>query len=66
MPLHSFLPFSLAQFQGMTLPLPASQLILIAILVVSTILYVTQWISIELTSMLDHRGAARHRRAATR
>src|SRR4051794_34780505 len=36
----------------MTLPLPLPQLILIAILVVSTTLYVTQWISIELTSML--------------
>jgi di/tricarboxylate transporter len=34
------------------LPLPPSQLILIAILVVSTTLYVTQWISMELTSML--------------
>jgi di/tricarboxylate transporter len=34
------------------LPLPPSQLLLIAILVVSTTLYVTQWISIELTSML--------------
>jgi di/tricarboxylate transporter len=34
------------------LPLPPSQLILIAILIVSTTLYVTQWISIELTSML--------------
>ena len=52
MPLHSFLPFSITQFQGMTLPLPAPQLVLIAILIVSTILYVTQWISIELTSML--------------
>ena len=34
------------------LTLPPSQLILIAILIVSTTLYVTQWISIELTSML--------------
>ncbi len=36
----------------LSLALPPSQLILIAILIVSTTLYVTQWISIELTSML--------------
>lgn len=50
MPLNFALPF--AQIPNLNLPLPASQLLLIAILVVSTTLYVTQWISIELTSML--------------
>ena len=32
--------------------MPQSQIILIAILIVSTTLYVTQWISVELTSVL--------------
>lgn len=35
-----------------SLPIPLPQLILVAILIVSTTLYVTQWLSIELTSML--------------
>jgi di/tricarboxylate transporter len=34
------------------LPLPLPQLILIVILIVSTTLYITQWVSIELTSIL--------------
>jgi di/tricarboxylate transporter len=35
-----------------SLPLPLPQLILIVILIVSTTLYITQWVSIELTSIL--------------
>jgi di/tricarboxylate transporter len=46
------MPFSLPAELPAALPLPLPQLVLIAILVVSTTLYVTQWVSIELTSML--------------
>ena len=52
MPLNFALPFAQIPNLSVALPLPASQLVLIAILIVSTTLYVTQWISIELTSML--------------
>jgi di/tricarboxylate transporter len=52
MPLNFALPFAQTPNLNLALPLPAPQLILIAILIMSTTLYVTQWISIELTSVL--------------
>ncbi len=48
----SFVKQTTVMSMPFALPLPLSQLLLIGILLVSTTLYVTQWLSIELTSVL--------------